>query len=381
LVNINKVYVESIAGVSTFSEYVVVKEIQLAKLNPKADLKNVGVIGCAVGTGYGSAVNIARVHPGSKCAVWGMGAIGLSAILGCKQAGAETIIGVDINSDKESIAKQFGCTRFINPKNIDESLETLLQNEGGIDYAFDCIGNQHVLNTAYNSLKPWGSLTVIGLGSKGSKIDVKVAELVKGRYVLGGFFGNYKPRKGNQELVEKYLNGSLPIDGLITHRIRLDDINEAFECLKAGKSIRTVINCKAAVLWKEGTPLTVENITVDPPQEGEVRVRMVSAGLCASDAHFIWGWETDIILDFEGNPIVLGHEGAGVVESVGPGVTSVSVGDHVILLWTPDCGRCALCSHPKTNLCLSDDFVSVMYHKNKETRLKINGKPLLSFSK
>ncbi|CAG2168191.1 unnamed protein product, partial [Oppiella nova] len=193
--------------------------LSFLKLNPKADLKNVGVIGCAVGTGYGSAVNIARVHPGSKCAVWGMGAVGLSAILGCKQAGAETIIGVDINPDKESIAKQFGCTRFINPKNIDESLETLLQSEGGIDYAFDCIGNQHVLNTAYNSLKPWGSLTVIGLGSKGSKIDVKVAELVKGRYVLGGFFGNYKPRKGNQELVEKYLNGSLPIDGLITHRI------------------------------------------------------------------------------------------------------------------------------------------------------------------
>jgi len=142
-----------------------------------------------------------------------------------------------------------------------------------------------------------------------------------------------------------------------------------------------VINCKAAVLWKEGTPLTVENITVDPPQEGEVRVRMVSAGLCASDAHFIWGWETDIILDFEGNPIVLGHEGAGVVESVGPSVTSVSVGDHVILMWMPDCGRCALCSHPKTNLCLSNDFASVMYHKNKETRMKINGKPLLSFSK
>ncbi|CAG2102451.1 unnamed protein product, partial [Medioppia subpectinata] len=370
----------SYAGVSTFSEYVVVREIQLAKLNPSADLLKVGVIGCAVGTGYGSAVNIARVHPGAKCAVWGLGAIGLSALLGCKQSGAHTIIGVDINADKESVAKEFGCNQFINPKTLGEPIESYLQKMGGIDYAFDCIGNQQVLDSAYKSLTPWGSLTIIGLGPKGNGLNVKVAELVKGRYVLGGFFGNYKPRKANQELVDKYMKGTLPIDGLISNTIPLDDINKGFDDLKAGKTIRTVINCRAAVLWTPGTPLTIENITVDPPQEGEVRVRMVSAGLCASDGHFVWGWDTDIILDLEGNPLVMGHEGAGVVESVGPGVTSVAPGDHVIPMWMPECEKCDLCSHPKTNLCLSGDIVSSMYQKNKETRMKINGKPLLSMT-
>ncbi|CAG2181406.1 unnamed protein product, partial [Oppiella nova] len=152
----------SFLGTSTFSEYIVVREVQVAKINPKADLKTACVIGCAVGTGYGSVVNIAKVHPGAKCAVWGLGAIGLSAVLGCKQAGAATIIGVDINPDKENIAKQFGCTRFINPKTLDEPIESILQKEGGLEFAFDCIGNQQVIDSAYKSLCPWGSLTLIG---------------------------------------------------------------------------------------------------------------------------------------------------------------------------------------------------------------------------
>ena len=131
-------------------------------------------------------------------------------------------------------------------------------------------------------------------------------------------------------------------------------------------------------MWKEGSPLTVENITVDPPKTGEVRVRMVSAGLCASDAHLIWGWKTDLEIDYEGHPCVLGHEGAGVVESVGPNVTSVAPGDHVIVMWMPECGKCQLCSNPKTNLCLSDNFYTTLFHANRETRMKINGNPLLS---
>lgn len=141
------------------------------------------------------------------------------------------------------------------------------------------------------------------------------------------------------------------------------------------------IECKAAVLWKEGEPLTIETISVDPPQEGEVRVKMVSAGLCATDAHFIWNWKTDLAPDFEGLPVVLGHEGAGVVESVGPGVTSVKAGDKVILMWMPQCDRCRLCANPKTNACESGNFYTTLYHKNRTTRMRVKGKPLLSFGK
>ncbi|CAG2173244.1 unnamed protein product, partial [Oppiella nova] len=140
------------------------------------------------------------------------------------------------------------------------------------------------------------------------------------------------------------------------------------------------ITCRAAVLWKEGSPLTVETITVDPPKKGEVRVRMVAAGVCATDAHFVWGWPTDLALDFEGLPVVLGHEGAGVVESVGAGVTAVSAGDKVVLMWMPECGVCDLCRNPKTNFCSVGNFYTTLYHDNRETRMKVNGKPLLSLA-
>ena len=125
----------------------------------------------------------------------------------------------------------------------------------------------------------------------------------------------------------------------------------------------------------------MEKITVDPPKTGEVRVRMASAGLCATDAHFVWGWDTDVKLDFEGHPCVLGHEGAGIVESVGPNVSSVAPGDHVIAMWMPECGDCQLCSNPKTNFCLSGSLYTTLFHANRETRMKVNGKPLLALGK
>lgn len=141
-----------------------------------------------------------------------------------------------------------------------------------------------------------------------------------------------------------------------------------------------MIECKAAVLWKEGQPLSVETIRVDPPQEGELRVRMVGAGLCATDAHFVWDQKTDLVPDFGGNPIVLGHEGAGIVESVGPGVTSVEVGDKVLLQSLPQCNQCHLCASPQTNACLVGDFFTLLYHKNRTTRMTVNGRPLLALS-
>ena len=133
------------------------------------------------------------------------------------------------------------------------------------------------------------------------------------------------------------------------------------------------------MLWEEGSPVKVENITVDPPKTGEVRVRMVAAGVCASDAHLVWGWDTDVKMDFDGHPVVLGLEGAGIVESVGQGVTSVVPGDHVILMWMPQCEKCQLCDNPRTNFCLTANLGETLYHDNRETRMKINGKPLLSF--
>lgn len=141
-----------------------------------------------------------------------------------------------------------------------------------------------------------------------------------------------------------------------------------------------MIRCRAALLWKEGSPVSIEEITVDAPEANEVRVKMASAGVCASDAHFVWGWDTDVALDLEGHPIVLGHEGAGVVESVGEGVTSVEPGDKVIVLWMPQCNACPLCANPRTNLCATANIFNTLYHNNdtKETRMKINGKPLLS---
>jgi S-(hydroxymethyl)glutathione dehydrogenase/alcohol dehydrogenase len=141
-----------------------------------------------------------------------------------------------------------------------------------------------------------------------------------------------------------------------------------------------VIKCRAAVLWKEGQPLTIENITVDPPKAGEIRVRNVSAGICASDAHFVWNMDTDLKLDFGGNPVVLGHEGSAVVESVGDGVKGVEIGDSIIPLFMPNCGKCELCDNPKTNLCCDANFETTLYHSDGETRLKINGKPLLTLA-
>ncbi|CAG2178134.1 unnamed protein product, partial [Oppiella nova] len=292
---------------------------------------------------------------------------------------ADTIVGIDINGEKEAIARQMGCNEFINPKSLDQPLEEVLRAKG-IEYAFDCVGNEDVLNTALKSLTPWGSLTVIGLGKRGNKVETSVAELLEGRQVAGGYFGNMKPREANQRLVDMMCAGNLKIDSMITHRMRLEDIGRAFDVLKAGETIRTTITCRAAVLWKEGSPLTVETITVDPPKKGEVRVRMVAAGVCATDAHFVWGWPTDLALDFEGLPVVLGHEGAGVVESVGAGVTAVSAGDKVVLMWMPECGVCDLCRNPKTNFCSVGNFYTTLYHDNRETRMKVNGKPLLSLA-
>lgn len=232
----------ALAGTGTFSEYIVLRENQVLKVDDNLDIKNACIIGCAVGTGYGNASNLAKVHFGSKCAIWGLGAIGLSTALACKELGATRIIGIDTNSEKESFGMNFGCTEFINPKHIDKPIDEFLQESGGIEYAFDCIGNKEVLLSGFKSLTPWGTLVVVGLGPRGNTIEVPVADLLTGKTITGGYFGKQKPNKVIPELVKKYMSGKLPIDSLITHRFKLEQINEAFGLLYAGKTIRAVID-------------------------------------------------------------------------------------------------------------------------------------------
>jgi len=232
-----------LAGIGVFSEYQVVREYQVAKINPKADLIKACVIGCAVGTGFGSAINLAQVHAGSTCAIWGLGAIGLSVVLGCKAAGAQRIIGIDINPSKFETAQKFGCTECLNPLEMtgDKGVAELFQEQGGLDYAFECIGNVRTLETALSSLSLWGTLMIIGLSPKGTQLPFSVGKLQSGQRIIGGFFGGYRSREGVEELTEKYVTGNLEINDLITHQFKLDQINEAFDHLKSGKSIRSVI--------------------------------------------------------------------------------------------------------------------------------------------
>ncbi|CAG2102964.1 unnamed protein product [Medioppia subpectinata] len=222
-------------GTGTFAQYTVVREAQVAKVNPKANLNDICIIGCAVGTGYAGATNIAKVQRGSKCVVWGLGAIGLSTVLGCRDAGAAQIIGIDRNDYKGEIAKQLGCTRFINPKTTDKQIDDILKSEGGVDYAFDCIGSVDVIDSCLKSLHPWG------LPPRGKTVNIPSSQLLGGAHVSGGYYGNAKPRALNQHLVDLHCTDRLPIEHMITQRLNLDDINKAFDDLKAGKAIRTVI--------------------------------------------------------------------------------------------------------------------------------------------
>lgn len=215
----------------------------MAKINKLAPLERASIIGCAVITGYGSAINVASVHEGSTCAIWGLGAIGLCVALGCKAAGAKRIIGVDNNPAKFEIAKRFGCNEFINPLGLNgkEIAGTFLK-QGGLDYAFECVGSVKTLEAALSSLSPWGTLVIVGLPPKATKLSFSVGKLLAGQRIIGSCVGGYKSRAGVQQLTEKYVSGELAvIDHLITHQFKLDQINEAFEHLKSGKSIRSVI--------------------------------------------------------------------------------------------------------------------------------------------
>ncbi len=231
-------------GTSTFSEYTVLPEIAVAKINKAAPLEKVCLLGCGVTTGMGAVMNTAKVEPGATVAIFGLGGIGLSAIIGAVMAKASRIIGIDINPDKFEIAKQLGATDVINPKDYDRPIQDVLveMTDGGVDYSFECIGNVQVMRAALECChKGWGESVIIGVAGAGEEISTRPFQLVTGRVWRGSAFGGVRGRSELPDYVERYLKGEFELDTFITHTMGLEDINRAFDLMHEGKSIRSVI--------------------------------------------------------------------------------------------------------------------------------------------
>ena len=231
-------------GTSTFAEYTVLPEISLAKINKEAPLDKVCLLGCGVTTGIGAVLNTAKVEEGATVAVFGLGGIGLSVIQGAKMAKAGKIIAVDINEDKFKMAEQFGATDFVNPKKFDKPIQEVIveMTEGGVDYSFECVGNVNLMRSALECAhKGWGQSIIIGVAGAGEEISTRPFQLVTGRVWKGSAFGGVKGRTELPGYVEKYMSGDINLDDLVTFKMPLDKINEAFDLMHEGKSIRSVI--------------------------------------------------------------------------------------------------------------------------------------------
>ncbi|SHF14611.1 S-(hydroxymethyl)glutathione dehydrogenase / alcohol dehydrogenase [Microbulbifer donghaiensis] len=232
-------------GTSTFSEYTVLPEISLAKINPEAPLEEVCLLGCGVTTGMGAVMNTAKVEPGATVAIFGLGGIGLSAVIGARMAGAGRIIGIDINESKFELAKKLGATDCVNPKHYDKPIQEVIVEltDGGVDYSFECIGNVNVMRAALECChKGWGESVIIGVAGAGQEICTRPFQLVTGRVWRGTAFGGVKGRSELPDYVERYLAGEFQLDDFITHTMPLEKINEAFDLMHEGKSIRSVIH-------------------------------------------------------------------------------------------------------------------------------------------
>ena len=231
-------------GCSTFSEYTVVPEIALAKIDKAAPLDKVCLLGCGVTTGIGAVLNTAKVEPGSSVAVFGLGGIGLSVIQGAVMAKAKRIVAIDVNPDKFAMAKALGATDFINPRDLTGSVtEAVIElTGGGVDYSFECIGNVDVMREALECCHMgWGVSTIIGVAGAGKEIRTRPFQLVTGRTWKGSAFGGVKGRSELPGYVDRYLHGQIELDSLVTHRMPLEEINTAFDLMHQGKSIRSVI--------------------------------------------------------------------------------------------------------------------------------------------
>jgi len=230
-------------GCSTFANHTVLPEIAVAKIRKDAPFDKVCYIGCGVTTGVGAVAFDAKVEPGSNVVVFGLGGIGLNVIQGAKMVGADKIIGVDINPNKVELAKQFGMTDFVNPKEVDDVVATIIEKTGGgADYSFECIGNVDTMRQALECChKGWGESWIIGVAGAGQEISTRPFQLVTGRSWKGTAFGGARGRTDVPKIVDWYMEGKINIDDLITHTMPLEDINKAFDLMHEGKSIRSVI--------------------------------------------------------------------------------------------------------------------------------------------
>ena len=231
-------------GTSTFANHSVMPEIAVAKIREDAPFDKVCYIGCGVTTGLGAVMNTAKVEPGSNCVVFGLGGIGLNVIQGLRIAGADMIVGVDLNPARTEMAEKFGMTHFVNPSEVEGDLVPYLVNltRGGADYSFECIGNVEVMRTALECThKGWGESIIIGVAPAGAEISTRPFQLVTGRTWRGTAFGGARGRTDVPKIVDWYMDGKINIDDLITHTMPLDDINQAFDLMHAGESIRSVV--------------------------------------------------------------------------------------------------------------------------------------------
>ncbi len=230
-------------GCSTFSNYAVMPEIAVAKVRQDAPFDKICYIGCGVTTGVGAVAFDAKVEPGSNVVVFGLGGIGLNVIQGARMVGADKIIGVDINESKVALAKQFGMTDFVNPKKVDNVVDAIIDlTNGGADYSFECIGNVNTMRQALECChKGWGESIIIGVAGAGQEISTRPFQLVTGRVWRGTAFGGARGRTDVPKIVDWYMDGKINIDDLITHTMPLDKINDAFDLMHEGKSIRSVV--------------------------------------------------------------------------------------------------------------------------------------------
>lgn len=231
-------------GTSTFSNFTVLPEISLAKINPSAPLDKVCLLGCGITTGIGAVLNTAKVRPGSTVAVFGLGGIGLSVIQGAVMAKAERIIGIDVNESKFALARQLGATDFINPKTLSGSVVEAIvsMTDGGVDYSFECVGSVMLMRLALECChKGWGESIIVGVAGAGEEISTRPFQLVTGRVWRGSAFGGVKGRSELPGYVDRYLNHEIAIDSFVTHVLPHREVNQAFELMEQGKSIRTVL--------------------------------------------------------------------------------------------------------------------------------------------
>lgn len=231
-------------GSSTFSNYTVLPEIAVAKIREDAPFDKVCYIGCGVTTGIGAVINTAKVEPGDNVVVFGLGGIGLNVIQGARMVGADMIVGVDLNPRRKALAEKFGMTHFVNPKEVKGDLVPYLVDltKGGADHTFECIGNVNTMRQALECChKGWGESTIIGVAGAGQEISTRPFQLVTGRVWRGTAFGGAKGRTDVPRIVDWYMEGKIQIDPLITHKLKLEEINKGFDLMHKGESIRSVV--------------------------------------------------------------------------------------------------------------------------------------------